>query len=421
MAKLKRASKSPKIKRAHNAKGSPDDELMDGIWDSSDIGAEDEDDLLPLKPETSRAVVTSTDWTTETIVHLFERKTIELDPSFQRREAWTQVRKSRFIESLMMGLPIPQIVLAEKKGKQGQFIVIDGKQRLLALQQFARTPDSNAPALVLGGLKNLKDLNGMTYEQLKGDSRFEDHLEAFRNQPIRAVVVKNWPDENFLYLVFLRLNTGSVPLAPQELRQALHPGPFLVFVNEYSACSDGIQASLRISKPDFRMRDVELMIRYYGFKEFMESYRGNMKSFLDETCEKLNKRWATEDAAIRNTASELEKAIVESKRIFPKGKLFSLCTDSVYEGRFNRTVFDIFTHYLSIPKVRKAIAGKQLRVRKLFEDLCDDDEFRSSLQITTKSLGAVHTRFSVFGEALCRLTRLNLHVPKLVGKRLVVE
>lgn len=82
-------------------------------------------------------MVTSTDWTTETILNQLARGNIQLNPRFQRREAWTQVRKSRFIESLFLGLPIPQLVLAEQRGRRGAYLVIDGKQRLLALRQFA--------------------------------------------------------------------------------------------------------------------------------------------------------------------------------------------------------------------------------------------------------------------------------------------
>src|SRR5207244_5367086 len=120
----------------------------------------------------------------------------------------------------------------------------------------------------------------------------------------------------------------------------------------------------------------------------------NMKGFLDDTCAQLNKRWAAEGDAIRLMADELDKAIDESMKVFPKGELFSLWLDSAYEGRFNRTVFDIFTFYLSQPKVRKALSGKHAKVRILFEKLCDDDEeFRNSLQVTTKSIGAVHSRF----------------------------
>jgi hypothetical protein len=82
------------------------------------------------------AVLHGTDWTTETIVNQLKRGNIILNPSFQRRDAWTRQQKSRFIESLILGLPIPQIVLAESKSNRGRFIVLDGKQRLLSILQY---------------------------------------------------------------------------------------------------------------------------------------------------------------------------------------------------------------------------------------------------------------------------------------------
>src|ERR1700730_10854943 len=101
-------------------------------------GVESEEDLQSLDPSIlGRAVVSSTDWTAETIIGQLAKHNISLDPIFQRRDAWTLPRKSKFIESIILGLPIPQIVLAEAEDKKGSFVVIDGKQRLLSLQQFA--------------------------------------------------------------------------------------------------------------------------------------------------------------------------------------------------------------------------------------------------------------------------------------------
>jgi hypothetical protein len=87
-------------------------------------------------------------------------------------------------------------------------------------------------------------------------------------------VIRNWPDEKFLYQVFLRLNTGSVPLSPQELRQALHPGPFSSFVDSFSGSSIEIRYILGLSAPDFRMRDAELVIRYFAFRIIYAIIRG---------------------------------------------------------------------------------------------------------------------------------------------------
>lgn len=221
-----------------------------------------------------------------------ERGNIKLDPQFQRRDAWRAQRKSKFIESLIIGLPIPQLVLAEDKNQRGSYIVIDGKQRLLSLRQFAaQQDDPNYAPLKLQGLELRADLNGKTFRELEADTDFQDEVRAFQNQPIRTVVIKGWPDENILYLIFLRLNTGSVQLSPQELRQALHPGPFVQYVDKKSGDMPGLQKIFKTSEPDFRMRDTELLVRYFAFRNFLNEYRGNLKAFLDFTCKSFNDVW----------------------------------------------------------------------------------------------------------------------------------
>src|SRR5262249_48675560 len=84
----------------------------------------------------TRASVSATDWTIETIVQQMRKGRIDLNPKFQRRAAWTDQTKSRFVESAILNYPIPQVVLAERLERPGHFFVIDGKQRLLALRQF---------------------------------------------------------------------------------------------------------------------------------------------------------------------------------------------------------------------------------------------------------------------------------------------
>jgi uncharacterized protein with ParB-like and HNH nuclease domain len=194
---------------------------------------EDADDLWSEeRPTQFSAVVTATDWTTQTILSQLHKGNIELNPNFQRRDAWKAPRKSQFIESLLLGIPVPQLVLAERKEKRGSYIVIDGKQRLLSLSQFTSTDESRFRSFRLTALHIRHELNGKSFHDLETDVELEDALTSFENQTIRTVVIRNWDNESFLYEVFLRLNTGSVQLSPQELRQALHPGPFSSFVDE---------------------------------------------------------------------------------------------------------------------------------------------------------------------------------------------
>src|SRR5713101_4190063 len=84
----------------------------------------------------SELVVYSRDWTIATIISQIEQKNIDLNPKFQRRNAWDDARRSKLIESLVAGLPVPEIVLAEDPKKKKAFIVIDGKQRLLTVSGF---------------------------------------------------------------------------------------------------------------------------------------------------------------------------------------------------------------------------------------------------------------------------------------------
>ncbi len=124
--------------------------LQDGL--QFDDESDEQDVAERIAPGTVAAVVSGTDWTTETIVSQLKRNKIQLRPRFQRRDAWKRDRKSRFIESLIVGLPIPQIVLAESKQDRGKFMVLDGKQRLLAILQYWGIAEGENNAYALSGM-----------------------------------------------------------------------------------------------------------------------------------------------------------------------------------------------------------------------------------------------------------------------------
>jgi hypothetical protein len=380
---------------------------------------ESEDDLAPPAPgAASEAVVTGTDWTAATIVNQLDRGTIELDPSFQRREAWTDGRKSAFIESLIMGLPIPQLVLAERADKRGSYLVIDGKQRLLSLRRFAASPKGEFEPLILKKLEVRKDLEGLTFDDMRASPNLFEDVSAFENQPIRTVVVKAWPDESFLFRVFLRLNNGSVRLTPQELRQALHPGPFINFADEWSADSKAIQGALNLNKPDFRMRDVELLIRFMGFHFFLEDYAGSLKAFLDETCASLNAGWMDKKQEIENAAEACEAAILTTEAIF-EDRAFRQPSGGGGRGRFNRAIFDVMTFYFSQASVREEAGEKAAEVRAVFEALwMANQEFVESITRTTKSIPATFTRLAAWGDALNDILAQDVSVPRLEDGRI---
>lgn len=374
---------------------------------------ETEIELSPNKDNFYQAVVWGTDWTTETIARQLEKGNIDLNPSFQRRDAWTNKEKSKLIESLMLGLPVPPIILAESKEKKNSYIVIDGKQRLLSIRRFyskitekefkekAIKEKDVFKQLKLSGLEILKELNGCSYEEIEKENG--EYINNLENQAIRTIVIKNWPDESFLYTVFLRLNTGSKKLSPQELRQALKPGAFLDFLDDATATSDIIKKMLNNKDADPRMKDIELALRYFSFKYNITNYTGNLKEFLDQTCQMLNDKWMLIEEEIREDFVQLEKAIEFVYDTFDSTSPFSRYGNGKCSNRFNRSIFELFTFYFSQSKIRNFVSGNKEEFVQKFIKMNDDTEFIASVSDTTKEVGKVVVRFALFAELLSSL------------------
>jgi len=382
---------------------------------------ESDEDIDSLNQDSfSMAVVSGNDWTTETLLNQINKNNIMLNPSFQRRDAWDKKRKSKFIESLILGLPIPQVVLAESKEQRGTYIVLDGKQRLLSIRQFAaKSDDEDYEQLKLTALDIRNELKGKNLDDLHEDISFIDDLSAFENQPIRTVVIKNWPDENFLYHVFLRLNTGSVSLSPQELRQALHPGKFVKFLDMESSNSNALKEILKLKKPDFRMRDAELLLRFFAFSNFLNEYRGTLKTFLDSSCKTLNKKWDSEQDKLLSQLRSFEAAHISIKTIFGANAYRKWSGES-YESRFNRAIFDVLVLSFANEELRDLAQGKESDIEQKFKELCAHNRlFLSAIESTTKSLSATHIRLSLWFDAMNSVTGSQLHVPQLIDNAII--
>lgn len=375
-----------------------------------------EEDDAALDPKQaarfSEAVLYSSDWTVETVVSQLVNQNIEMNPRFQRRDAWSLQGKGKFIESVILGFPIPQIVLAEKKGQRGQFIVLDGKQRLLALLQFTGNSDGERNWFRLSGLEIRTDLLRKNYEQISGDHEHRDDLNAFNNNTIRTVVIRNWPDTNFLHTVFLRLNTGSLKLSPQELRQAMVPGDFSNFIDDTAIASVHAQRLLGRETPDPRMRDVELLVRYLAFRRLLPDYRGRMKEFLDLACITLNDNWPQVQATVEADIQQFNAAVDALIDVFGEAQL----ARKPGSRSFNRAIFDALVFYAADPEIRAAMQQQAADVRELYAACLGTPEFAEAIESDTAGIPHTHDRLSIWGNRLRDLTQLDFAVPELVRR-----
>lgn len=349
------------------------------------------------------AVIYNTDWTVETIFRQMEKGNINLTPEYQRRDAWNVDRKSKLIESIICGFPIPNIVLAEDKKHKGKYIVIDGKQRLFSIQGFLKDEYKLKSLLVR------KDLNTFTYSGL---AQFPDIVNTIENQPIRTVIIKNWPNEDYLYTVFFRLNSGSLPLSPQELRKALHGGILLNYLEEYMLDSK-IYKQLFGEKLDKRMRDVELVLRYVSFERSYERYVGDLKTFLDNEVIYFNTNWDTEKIKLDELLNGLDTALATTYAVFGKDA-FKKWNGEKFEHSINRAVFDTLSRYFSDKKIEDKVLENKEKIINEFKNICiNNQSFKDAIERSTKLTSATRNRYIIWGKALAKILNLRLDEDKM--------
>lgn len=352
---------------------------------------ESEEDVRPEPGRLNDAVLFNTDWTVETLSRQIDKGNINLDPQFQRREAWGVDRKSKFIESIVCNLPIPNVVLAEDRATKGRYLVIDGKQRLFAIASFLRGE------FVLRDLTIRSDLNGFSFADLHANHHQD--VTTIENYTIRTVVIRNWPDEDYLYTVFYRLNSGSLQLSPQELRKALHAGKLLDFLDDFVRNSGEFKLIFG-DKLDPRMRDVELVLRFVAFDKSFTDYKGDLKVFLDETVKFYDDVWDQTLPLLQSSLERLSIALEAAHAVFGSD-VFKKWNGSGFERRINRAVFDVITRYFSDAQIADRAKAQSVPVVEAFKALCAESEkFRNSIERTTKTPSATWARHILWGEQL---------------------
>jgi uncharacterized protein DUF262 len=250
-----------------------DDDLEESPTDSDDSG--NEADPVSFWERRQRELVVSVlNYNLATLDDLIHTKKIDLSPRYQRRSRWDPKRQSALIESFLMNVPVPSVFLNEDD--YGKYSVIDGKQRLTAIQAFLRG------RFALTGLKVFGELNGKTVEELPAPLR--NALET--RAALQAIIILRQSDKDVKFEVFKRLNTGGVRLNPQEIRNSTWAGPFNDLVLELSE-SQAFHRLLGIDRKDRsliwrEMRDAEFVLRYFTFRRNWETFSGGMQRHMDE-------------------------------------------------------------------------------------------------------------------------------------------
>ena len=376
---------------------------------------EEGDNSYVTAAEFSSLLISPTDWTIETLYRQIGSQ-INLSPEFQRRNVWAPKAKISFIESLFLGIPIPQILLSASGGSSKSFLVLDGKQRLLTIKEFIDGKFPSGQKFRLKNLRVLSELEGQSWEEIEknDDWRFE-----LLNQTQRTAVIRGWEDDRILYEIFHRLNSGSVKLSPMELRMSLYPGEFLKFIIQWTDEVGPLHELISKKSPDPRMNDVELAARFLAFSDSNLIYAGDLKRFLDELCTRYNAAFSDDEnavEAVRSRLANMNRAIAAGIEIFPDKKFCRKFVNGEFESRFNRALFDVLVGSLVNSDVRTWALDNPEQFVSGFKEVSTTDAFRRSVETTTKSVNSTRTRFESFYDKIHEMTSVRLKLPTIANE-----
>ena len=259
--------------------------------DESNEKESSEDETDPFNPEDIS--IDTKLVTMETLLRRLEQNTIQLNPDFQRQEVWDNVRKSQLIESLMLKIPIPMFYVSSDE--KGNWSVVDGLQRISTFRDFilgpkfmknsSRFQSEKGNGMALAGLEFWKSLNGCTMNKLPRHlyNRILESVFTF-------TIVNPGTHEEVKRNIFKRLNTGGMPLSPQEIRNALYTGPSTVLLNDLAQTKEFKDATCHSIHAQ-RMEDCELVLRFIAFllrKPTTYKRTQNIDTWLSDTMIILN-------------------------------------------------------------------------------------------------------------------------------------
>lgn len=239
--------------------------------DLEEIASEEEDLEIDNAPYEIRSQ--GADFTLELFAQKIDAKEIVVPP-FQRNYVWPQKKASKLIESFLLGLPVPQVFLYQEASKR-DLLVVDGQQRLLTTNYFFKNNlAGNSAPFRLRGVK--QKWEGKTFDELEeGDKR------RLKNYILRATIFEqvNPADDKSVYEIFERLNTGGMALTEQEVRNCVNRGNVNSFLDEVNRTDSWRQLLGRV-EPDRRMKDIEMVLRFFALVNNWNSYKKPMKDFI---------------------------------------------------------------------------------------------------------------------------------------------
>lgn len=349
-------------------------------------------DSLREKARERTVKAQSIEYDLNTILNRIKKGSIKIDPDYQRRHRWNDETSSRLIESLLLNIPVPTIYLSQDvdidEDTDGLpfFSVIDGQQRLTAIRDFMDN------TLELKGLEILDDLNGYYFSDLPSFL-----VRRLEDRTINCLRIDSTVDSEVKFDIFERLNSGSVELTPQELRNATYRGKFNEMIVELASDELFREITNMSSKRVEKMEDVELVLRFFSLTGGRyKNYKPIMKTFLNNSMAEFSQFGNEKREEMKEEfKNQIELISVHfGKMPFAKWKQ----NENKLASRFNSAVFDAVVG--AVDTIVSEGGRLPNNAESILRDMFNNEAFFNAISSSINDASKLRARIDLLYEAL---------------------
>lgn len=362
----------------------------------------------PWNPEKIR--ISTKNFSLREVVEQIDAKDIDLAPDFQREFVWKRRQRTRLIESILLGIPLPAFYFNQED--DGSYQVVDGVQRLSSIHRFM----VDGHMLDVADLEYLHHLHGRKYSDLE-----QSLARRFRSSQIVVHIIEPQTPDEIKYDIFGRVNTLGSPLSSQEIRHAMSRSRSRDFLRKLAMLPSFDSATdfnfwrkdpsvPSGHTPDTgRMMNRELALRFCAFSDFSaEDYKRfpSLDSYLVDYTRRLDGRYGTSEDISDSHLNLLEQYFDQAMRNahLLLGKWAFRRYNLVKRGPINRALFESQAIALA-PYSSEKIALNKNKIAKNLENLFDDMEYVRAVTTGTGSVYRIELRLEMTRLAVAEAIR----------------
>lgn len=322
------------------------------------------------------------------IISMYEEDEL-VKPELQRKYVWDKVEASRFIESILMGLPVPSVFFAQSGSQK---LIVDGYQRIMTVYDYVRGifSDDNKVFRLSNSDKINKRWRNKAFSELTTDEQ-----RKIRSTTIHVIIFEQKKPENddtSLYQIFERINTSGRTLTPQEIRNCVYQGTFNKMLFELNKDKNW-RALFGLKTEDSRMRDIEYILRFFAMKSDKVKKKSSGQISLKKVLNEYMRDYANADESVINGFKVDFTSTMKAIHDKIGTNAFRNYSSGKFTNKFHPAIFDAIS--IAVSETIMSGSGFKPVNEKQHIMLLQNDEFKDVISMRTTNIDNIKKRIKL--------------------------